>query len=138
MTVIAPRSTLMFVVISIVVLILAFVSAQRQNANKQSNHTLQSKVRDLAWTKVHTHGSHRSEIYHSGSRLSGSLDTVGFGFTDLVAQSKRKMPALAMALSENQRRLLVAHMPESGKKLSRGEGLWQPMTGRLSALDSSS
>jgi hypothetical protein len=137
MGLVPPRSTVMFVVISIVVFILAFVSGEGQNAH--GNGTALSKAKCGTWHTREPIGMTPIAQKVSGRNLTcPEVWTQSDSDFRLGVQGKGNAPPFGIALSECQRKLLVAHIREGGKKLSYGEGLWQPMAGRLSALDSSS
>jgi mono/diheme cytochrome c family protein len=125
---IARRSRFFVVVISIVVLILAYVSAQGQNATGDGAALYKAECaichgRDGAGKtptgqKCNLRNLHSAEVQkQSDSDLSRAL-----------AQDKGKMPAFGKTIGEDQTQLLVAHIRESARNSRLEKWPWQPIT----------
>ncbi len=129
MDIMARRSMFSFVVISIVVLILAFVSAQGPNATAEV-------------VRLHTTGC---AIWHgpdyAGKTLMGQmLNLRDLRFPEVwklldsdlshssITQVNGKRPACGKNLSEDLTQLLVAHIHESARSSRLEKWSWQPVT----------
>lgn len=127
MKVIASRSTCFFVVISIVVLILAFVSAQGQNAASDGAALYKTKC-------ALCHGPDGTGKTPMGQKFNlrdlRSTEVQKQSDSDLseaIAQGKGKMLAFGKTPSEDQTKLLVIHIRKIGSRLEKEP--WQPVIG---------
>jgi mono/diheme cytochrome c family protein len=125
---IARRSMFFFMVISIVVLILAFVSAQGPTAT--------AEVAGLYTTRCSFwHGPDYAGKTPLGQRLNlrdlAAPEVWKVSDSDLshsITHVNGKMPAFGKNLSEDQTQLLVAHIHESARSSRLEKWSWQPVT----------
>ena len=128
MNAIPPRSMSSFVVISMVVLILAFVSAPGSNAI--------AAVAGLDAKKCSIwHGSDSTGKTQIGQRLNlrdirmtEFRTLTGSDLSGAAMHVERKMPAFGKCLGEDRKQLLVAHIHESTRSSRLEKWLWQPVT----------
>jgi hypothetical protein len=125
---IARRSMFFFVVISIVVLILAFVSAQGPNATAEVAGPYTTRC--AIW---------RGPDYAGKTPIGQRLNLRDLRFPEVwklldsdqahsITHVNGKMPAFGKHLGEDQTQLLVAHIRESAKTSRLEKRPWQPVT----------
>jgi hypothetical protein len=125
---IGKRSLLFLVVISVVVLILAFVSAQDLNATPERARLYVTRC--AVWHGAdHTGKNPTSQSLNLRElRLAGVWEPVGSDLSNSVTQISGETPALGITLGEDQRQLLVAHIHESTRSRRLEKWPWQPVT----------
>lgn len=128
MDVIARRSVSSLVVISIVVLILALVSAQGPNASAEEAG-LYTTSRTI-W-----HGPDNAGKTPMGQRLNlrdlpfpEVWNLFGSDLSHSITQVDWEMPVFGKNLGEDQTQLLVAHIRESARSSRLEKWSWQPVT----------
>jgi len=128
MDVIARRSMFFLVVISIVVLILAFVSAQGPNATGDAAALYKAKCAishgtDAAGKTPMGQKFNLRDLHSAEVRTQSDSD-----LSHAIAGVKGEMPAFGKTLSEDLTQLLVAHIRESARSSRLEKWPWQPVT----------